>query len=394
MATIPNLHRIKHLVWYSELAYKNDTGIGFRMAAQELKGTPVEYRYLQIVTPVWKSTEPGLISKITSNTIVHLGIRNGDTLVLAFRGTDFPMSLDTVIDPQRWKGFWSNAYTDISYRKTALIWEDAQRHPSTLDLSHTLIHEGFLLAFNSLLHSDTLLECIEKLRKGMKNGQMKFDVCGHSLGGALATLCALWCKERFPSAAVRCVTLGSPRVGNAGLQANFEAAEIECYRLVNDSDPVPTIPDKYADLIPLRIRPSNPDYHIKQRDFQHTGSPIWLHVGKEIVLHKQYGRAAPYPQDLLSPQDPPEVQRGESKIGSPDYEALRKRGIFSWKWIPYWTGRAAQILYNIPSHNPVEYTKAVGKILENSRERNVIDGYLSDSGVEKELGGSEGTRRN
>ena len=40
-------------------------------------------------------------------------------------------------------------------------------------------------------------------------------VCiGHSLGGAVAQLAALWLAQRFPRADLRVVTFGSPRVGN------------------------------------------------------------------------------------------------------------------------------------------------------------------------------------
>ena len=37
---------------------------------------------------------------------------------------------------------------------------------------------------------------------------------GHSLGAAVATLLAPWAALQWPSADVRCVTFGSPRVGN------------------------------------------------------------------------------------------------------------------------------------------------------------------------------------
>ncbi len=37
---------------------------------------------------------------------------------------------------------------------------------------------------------------------------------GHSLGGAVAQLAALWATLRFPRADVRCISFGSPRVGN------------------------------------------------------------------------------------------------------------------------------------------------------------------------------------
>ena len=37
---------------------------------------------------------------------------------------------------------------------------------------------------------------------------------GHSLGGAVAQLAALWATLRFPRADVRCISFGAPRVGN------------------------------------------------------------------------------------------------------------------------------------------------------------------------------------
>jgi predicted lipase len=41
---------------------------------------------------------------------------------------------------------------------------------------------------------------------------------GHSLGGAVAQLAALWATLQFPRADVRAVTFGSPRVGNAAFK--------------------------------------------------------------------------------------------------------------------------------------------------------------------------------
>jgi hypothetical protein len=66
--------------------------------------------------------------------------------------------------------------------------------------------------------------------------------CGHSLGGALATLGAMWASYEFPDADIRCITLGSPRVGSF----NFSHAAkylVGCtHRLVHGWDPVPTVP--------------------------------------------------------------------------------------------------------------------------------------------------------
>ena len=47
-------------------------------------------------------------------------------------------------------------------------------------------------------------------------------VCiGHSLGGAVAQLAALWLAQRFPRADLRVVTFGSPRVGNRAFKVGY-----------------------------------------------------------------------------------------------------------------------------------------------------------------------------
>ena len=102
------LGQIQHLVRYANWAYLND-GAEFRFTAADLHGD-VNYRKLQIVTPFFKD----YLQAFTPNTHVHLGIRNSDTLVLAFRGTDFPFTFENLVNPRRWWGFWGNVWTSPS----------------------------------------------------------------------------------------------------------------------------------------------------------------------------------------------------------------------------------------------------------------------------------------
>jgi triacylglycerol lipase len=65
---------------------------------------------------------------------------------------------------------------------------------------------------------------------------------GHSLGGALATLCGIWAKTMWPFTRVRVITAGSPRMGNAPFTQHFESLIDESWRVINGADVIPTLP--------------------------------------------------------------------------------------------------------------------------------------------------------
>ncbi|MCO5599079.1 hypothetical protein L7F22_053178 [Adiantum nelumboides] len=92
-------------------------------------------------------------------------------------------------------------------------------------------------------------------------------VCvGHSLGGALATLCAMWCREvAFPAATIGCVTTGSPRVGNAPFALEFANRVVDglSYRVVNKRDLVPGVPNLLT-------------YPAIASRYKHVSQPIYL----------------------------------------------------------------------------------------------------------------------
>lgn len=93
-------------------------------------------------------------------------------------------------------------------------------------------HEGFVHAFQSV--GGEILKRI--------SGAQSVIITGHSLGGALATLCADAAADMGVD--VRAVyTFGSPRVGNGDFahQYNDDLANVT-FRVVNARDPVPHIP--------------------------------------------------------------------------------------------------------------------------------------------------------
>ncbi len=92
----------------------------------------------------------------------------------------------------------------------------------------TQVHQGFAAAWGPV-HLD-----IEKWLQTACPGRQHLLVCGHSLGGALATLMAPLLGAQ------QLVTLGCPRVGNAAFVATL--AGLDVTRLVHCCDKVPRLP--------------------------------------------------------------------------------------------------------------------------------------------------------
>lgn len=85
---------------------------------------------------------------------------------------------------------------------------------------------------------DDLWPMIEKSLKENRVKQVWF--CGHSLGGAMATICAYRChKSDIPSMPESLYTYGAPRVGT---KQYLRFCDIEHIRWVNNNDIVPRLP--------------------------------------------------------------------------------------------------------------------------------------------------------
>ena len=89
------------------------------------------------------------------------------------------------------------------------------------------VHMGFKLELRKLWND--IVGILDKKKSH------KIWICGHSLGGAMATLCASRLEERSPLL----YTYGSPKVGGKEFVAN---CEVEHYRFCNNNDIVPSVP--------------------------------------------------------------------------------------------------------------------------------------------------------
>ncbi|MGV8864339.1 MAG: lipase family protein [Pseudomonas sp.] len=94
-------------------------------------------------------------------------------------------------------------------------------------------HQGFYKAYKAIK------SFVQNYLNRFHSGQ-KIIICGHSLGGAICTLLAeaLRCNNRKYD--VLLYTYGSPRAGDSAFVEG--AAELVHHRIVNNNDPVPSVP--------------------------------------------------------------------------------------------------------------------------------------------------------
>ena len=103
------------------------------------------------------------------------------------------------------------------------------------DYKHVKIHKGFKKQYWSV--KDKIYKCIEN------NLHIPIVVIGHSLGGALAQICAIDIKMRYTiNSDVSVFTIGSPRVGNSSFANLYNKLIKNSYRLKNKGDVITYFP--------------------------------------------------------------------------------------------------------------------------------------------------------
>jgi predicted lipase len=141
------------------------------------------------------------------------GVAYNNTFVVAFRGSEETGLNDWI--------------TDVKFMQTTIPYG---KNPG----NNVLVHQGFIQAYLSV--RDAVLN-------GVNDTPHKRVIClGHSLGGAIATLCALDIEQNTTGKTVQCYTYGSPKVGNAHFAAVYNKHVPHTYRIVNGVDVIPKLP--------------------------------------------------------------------------------------------------------------------------------------------------------
>lgn len=100
------------------------------------------------------------------------------------------------------------------------------------------VHRGYLRAFQAV--ADRLFHIVQA-RMHRVGGRL--ILCGHSLGGALATLAGLYFACKMPEVRpyITVITFGSPQVGDGNFVKFFDRIVPYSVRVVNPMDPIPRL---------------------------------------------------------------------------------------------------------------------------------------------------------
>lgn len=131
-----------------------------------------------------------------------------------------------------------NIKTDLDYD---LIEIDPLFFPISKQLGENMkIHAGFYAAYVAI--REHLHYCIEKMLSTSECENPSIVVCGHSLGGALATICAFDISLQYNFDDLTVYNFGCPRVGNRKFAHVVNERIPKLFRVVYQGDAVYSVP--------------------------------------------------------------------------------------------------------------------------------------------------------
>ncbi|PUZ73422.1 hypothetical protein GQ55_2G472500 [Panicum hallii var. hallii] len=140
-----------------------------------------------------------------------------------------------------------------------LIWK--QLDLSYPNMPNAKVHSGFFSSYNNTILRLAITSAVRKARKSY--GNINVIVTGHSMGGAMASFCALDLAMKLGSDSVQLMTFGQPRVGNAAFASYFAKYVPNTIRVTHGHDIVPHLPP-YFSFLP-------------QLTYHHFPREVWVH---------------------------------------------------------------------------------------------------------------------
>lgn len=176
-------------------------------------------------------------SIMEEETDTHALVISGtDRIIVAFKGSTSMRNLKTAIQAYH-ERLHNVVPTDLDNTNTS----ELQRLKQIFGRSYEAakIHKGFARAYASVAH-----RVMRGIKRLIDEKARPVFLTGHSLGGALATICSLdvWIKLRISRRQIFVSTFGSPRVGNEAFRRIYNSVIALHWRIVVDPDMITKLP--------------------------------------------------------------------------------------------------------------------------------------------------------
>lgn len=174
-------------------------------------------------------------SIFSRETDTHALVIDGvDRIVVAFKGTTSKRNLQTSmkIYHERLANVVPTHIDEVDeYERLSILFGGAY--------DAAKIHKGFACAYASVAK-----RVMRRIKALLDEHSRPVFLTGHSLGGALATICSLdvWVKLRISRRQIFVSTFGSPRVGNNAFMRIYNSVIALHWRIVIDPDMVAKLP--------------------------------------------------------------------------------------------------------------------------------------------------------
>lgn len=181
----------------------------------------------------------------SSLTDTQLAILEDDSALqttIVFRGSENEKDWDTNFQVFTKEQDWSRAkraafredmqeVAEVVTENEELVYPEAYGEPSR----PVRMHQGFINAYLSV--RDEIHRHVEG------SGTTQYLITGHSLGGAIAKLCAVDLQYNFgKNISIEVYTFGAPRVGNPAFAESYNRRVPETWRVVHGWDAVAGLP--------------------------------------------------------------------------------------------------------------------------------------------------------
>lgn len=194
------------------------------------------------------TAKPILITEPKTDT--QCAILPGETATtIVFRGSESSEDWETDFNTKL-----ERAQFDQNVIRELIVQPQQKIYPYTgSSQSGALMHTGFVTAYFAVR---------DQIHDYIKNNPVSsVIVTGHSLGGALATLCAVDVQYNFSDrVTIEAYTFGAPSVGNDGFRDSYNQRVPNSYRIVHGMDLVPELPRWWQGY-----RAVNQEFRIGQR---------------------------------------------------------------------------------------------------------------------------------